>query len=42
MMKRKNHALEFKTKVALEAIRAEMTFSELYKKYGVHAPQIRT
>jgi transposase len=29
MMKRKNHAPEFKAKVALEAIREEMTLSEL-------------
>jgi transposase len=42
MMKRKNHAPEFKAKVALEAIREEMTLSELSKKYGVHATQIST
>jgi transposase-like protein len=32
MTKRKNHAPEFKAKVALEAIREEMTLSELSKK----------
>jgi transposase len=37
MTKRKNHAPEFKAKVALEAIREEMTLSELSKKFGVHA-----
>jgi len=40
MTKRKNHAPEFKAKVALEAIREEMTISELSKKFGVHATQI--
>ncbi|WP_458793019.1 hypothetical protein [Yoonia sp. MH D7] len=40
MTKIKNPAPEFKTKVALEAIREEMTLAELSKKYGVHATQI--
>jgi len=35
MKKRKNHSPEFKAKVALEAIREEMTLAELSKKYGV-------
>ena len=42
MKKRKNHSPEFKAKVALEAIREEMTLAELSKKYGVHATQIST
>ena len=42
MTKRKNHAPEFKAKVALEAIREDMTLAELSKKYGVHATQIST
>jgi len=42
MTKRKNHSPEFKAKVALEAIREEMTLAELSKKYGVHATQIGT
>jgi transposase len=42
MTKRKNHAPEFKAKVALEAIREEMTLSELSKKFGVHATQVST
>ena len=42
MKKRKNHSAEFKAKVALEAIREEMTLAELSKKYGVHAIQICT
>jgi transposase len=36
MTKRKNHSPDFKAKVALEAIREEMTMSQLLKKYGVH------
>lgn len=36
MAKRKNHSPEFKAKVALEAIREEMTLAELSKKYGVN------
>jgi len=42
MTKRKNHAPEFKAKVALEVIRGEMTLAELSKKYGVLAAQIST
>ncbi|TCS47225.1 transposase [Primorskyibacter sedentarius] len=42
MKKRKNHSPEFKAKVALEAIREEMTLAELSKKYGVHLTQIGT
>ena len=42
MMKRKNHSADFKARVALEAIRDEMTLAELSKKYGVHATQIST
>jgi transposase len=42
MRKRKNHLPDFKAKVALEAIREEMTMAELSKKYGVHPTQIGT
>ena len=42
MTKRKNQSPEFKAKVALEAIREEMTLAELSKKSGVHATQIST
>lgn len=42
MTKRKNHSPDFKAKVALEAIREEMTVAELSKKYGVHPTQIGT
>ena len=42
MKKRKNHSPEFKAKVALEAIREEMTLAELAKKYGVHPNMIST
>ena len=40
MTKRKNHSPDFKAKVALEAIREEMTLAELSKKYGVHSTLI--
>ena len=42
MTKRKNHSSEFKARVALDAIREEMTLAELSKKYGVHSGQIST
>ncbi len=40
MKKRKDHSPEFKAKIALEAIREEMTLAELSKKYEVHPTQI--
>jgi transposase len=42
MTKRKNHSPNFRAKVALEAIREEMTMAGLSKKYGVHPTQIGT
>ena len=36
MTKRKRYSADFKAKVALEAIREELTLSELSKKYDVH------
>jgi transposase len=33
---RKRYSTEFKAKVALEAIRGELTLSQLCAKYGVH------
>ena len=42
MTKRKNHSPEFKARVALEAIREEMTLAELSKKYSLHPTQIGT
>ena len=42
MTKKKNHASEFEAKVALEAIHKDITLTELFKKYGVHATQIST
>ncbi|WP_408005588.1 IS3 family transposase [Salibaculum griseiflavum] len=42
MAKGKTHTPDFKAKVALEAIREEMTLAELSKKYGVHPNQIST
>ena len=42
MTKRKNHLPEFMARVALAAIREELTLAELSKKYGVHSGQIST
>ncbi len=40
MAKRKNPSPDFKAKVALEAIREEMTLAELSKKYCIHPNMI--
>ncbi len=40
MTKRKSYSADFKAKVALEAIREELTLAELSKKYGVHPNMI--
>ena len=42
MMKRKRrtHSPEFKSKVALAAIKGDLTMAEMVKKYDVHANQI--
>ena len=42
MAKRKRYSADFKAKVALEAIREELTLSELSKKYDVHPNMIST
>jgi len=39
-MKRKRYSKEFKAKVALEAVKAQKTLSELASEYGVHTSQI--
>jgi transposase len=36
MSKRARYSAEFKAKVALDAIRGELTRAELAKKHGVH------
>lgn len=41
-MVRKTHDAQFKTKVALEAIKQQKTLNELTAEYGVHATQINT
>jgi transposase len=37
---RTKHSAEFKTKVALEAVRENATVPELAKRFGVHANQL--
>lgn len=37
---RRNHAAGFKAKVALDAIRGELTLAQLSEKYDVHPNQI--
>ena len=38
--KRKRYSAEFKARVALEALRGELTVSQLATKHGVHQTQI--
>jgi transposase len=38
--KRRQHSAEFKTKVALEAIKEQKTLSQLCEQYELHANQI--
>ncbi len=40
--KRKNYGADFKAKVALEAIRGELTVAELVAKHGVHQTPVNT
>ena len=42
MLKRKQHAPEFKAKVALEALKGEQTVSELANWFGVHPTMIHS
>lgn len=39
--KQKNYTAEFKAKVALEAIRGDLTMNEISSKYQVHTTQIQ-
>jgi len=41
-MTKKTHSSEMKAKVAVEAIKGEVTIAELAKKYFVHPRQIQT
>jgi transposase len=38
--KAKSYTAEFKAKVALDAIRGDLTINEISAKYGIHATQI--
>jgi transposase len=38
--KRKNHSAEFKSKVAIEAIKERQTLEEIAKKYEIHPVQL--
>ena len=40
MTKRKRYSAEFKAKVALEALREDLTTAELAKKYDIHLTMI--
>lgn len=42
MVSRRKFSSEFKARVALEALREELTLSELAKKYNIHPNQIST
>lgn len=39
-MKRKNHTKNFKTKVALAAIKGQKTINEIASEFGVHVSQV--
>lgn len=39
--KRRNHSPSFKAKVALEAIRGDVTMAELAEKYDLHTNQVQ-
>ncbi len=39
---RKRHTAEFKTQVAMEAIRQRKTTNEAIAEYGIHATQVNT
>lgn len=38
--KRRTHSAEFKSKVALAAVKGDLTMAELVKKFEVHASQV--
>ncbi len=42
MSKRKQHAPEFKAKVALEALKGEQTVAEVASRFGIHPTMIHT
>jgi transposase len=40
--KRRNFSSSFKSKIALEAIRGELTLAEISSKHGIHQSQVTT
>ena len=40
-MSQKKYSLEFKAKVAIEAIKGEETTSQIASRYGLHPSQVR-
>jgi len=40
VVKQKTYSVEFKAKVALDAIKGELTINQITSKYGVHSTQI--
>ena len=39
-VKQKTYAVEFKAKVALDAIKGELTINQITSKHGIHATQV--
>jgi len=39
-VKQKTYATEFKAKVALDAIRGELTINQITSKHGIHSTQV--
>jgi len=39
-MKQKSYSTEFKARVAIEAIKGELTVNQITSKYGVHSTQV--
>lgn len=40
-VKQKTYSIEFKARVAVEAIKGELTVNQITSKYGIHSTQIK-